>query len=249
MKAIILAAGQGTRLRPLTDEVPKCMVSVNGISILEHALKTLNKVGIVDISVVCGYKEEKITSSNFKKYINARFEETNMVYSFFCAQEEFNDDIILCYGDIIFDSKIPEALLKSTDDFAVIVDKEWQKQWALRMEDPLTDAESMKVDKQNNIIELGKKAKYIDEIEGQYIGMVKISKKILPKIIDFYNTLDKNALYNGQTFEKMYVTDFIQLIIDKLMPAKAVWVSGGWFEVDSCNDLKIINEQFDQIIK
>ena len=58
MKAIILAAGLGTRLRPLTDEVPKCMISVNGIRIIDKQINNLHKHGITDIIIVGGYKAD-----------------------------------------------------------------------------------------------------------------------------------------------------------------------------------------------
>lgn len=105
------------------------------------------------------------------------------------------------------------------------------------MENPLTDAETMKIDESNNILELGKKPKNINEIQGQYIGLIKISKNILPKVIDFYENLDKNKIYDGKNFDNMYMTSFIQLIIDNLFKAKAELIEGGWLEIDSLQDL------------
>lgn len=78
-----------------------------------------------------------------------------------------------------------------------------------------------------------------DEIEGQYIGLVKISKIILNKVIDFYEDLDKNKMYDGKDFNNMYTTSFIQMIINDLVDVKPMFVNGGWVEVDSIQDLKV----------
>ena len=109
MKTIILAAGQGTRLRPLTDFCPKCMVEVNGISIIERQLAVMHNCGIEDkdISIVAGYcsdaLKEKLGSTEIQLIVNEKFENTNMVYSLMCAKQvlEDADDILISYGDII----------------------------------------------------------------------------------------------------------------------------------------------------
>jgi choline kinase len=105
------------------------------------------------------------------------------------------------------------------------------------MENPLEDAETLKI-KDNKIIELGKKPNSYEEIEGQYIGLIKISKKILPTIINFYKSLDKTKLYDGKDFNNIYMTSFIQLIIDKLIDVNPIFINGGWVEIDSVEDLK-----------
>ena len=241
MKLIILAAGQGQRLRPLTDNKPKCMVEFRGKAIISHILEvaksfTLNKIIIID-----GYKKEVLESflskENITFYTNSNFDNTNMVNTLFYSKDEFDDDIIISYSDIIYKKEVFEKIFNSTSDFSVIVDKKWEALWNLRMENPLTDAETMKIDESNNILELGKKPKNINEIQGQYIGLIKISKNILPKVIDFYENLDKNKIYDGKNFDNMYMTSFIQLIIDNLFKAKAELIEGGWLEIDSLQDL------------
>ena len=105
------------------------------------------------------------------------------------------------------------------------------------MEDPLKDAETMKIGKDGNIIELGKKPTSYNDIEGQYIGLIKIKKEALQKIIQFYKSLDREVFYDGKNFNNMYMTSFIQLLIDKVMPVKPVFIEGGWLEIDTVEDL------------
>ena len=242
MKAIILAAGQGIRLRPYTDNYPKCMVEYNGKPIIDYILESLNNAGISDIVIVDGYKKEALESYLSSKHIkfctNEKYGSTNMVYTLFCSENEMNDDIIISYADIIYRENIIKKLQEDKSDFSVIVDKNWKELWKLRMENPLLDAETMKIDSDGYIYELGQKPQSFDEIQGQYIGLVKISKEFLPEVTKYYKSLDKSAIYDGKTFDNMFMTTFIQSLIDNVKKPKAVFIEGGWVEIDSCQDIE-----------
>ncbi len=240
MKMIILAAGQGTRLRPLTNNKPKCMVEYNNKPIIDYIVETARSCSIYDIAVVDGYKkdilERYLKDKKLTFYTNNKFDSTNMVSTLFCAREFMDEDIIISYADIIYKKDVLEKLVNSKEDFSVVVDKEWKKLWSIRMENPLEDAETLKV-KNGNIIELGKKPQNYSEIEGQYIGLIKVSKDIVNKVIDYYDSLDTNKLYDEKNFDNMYMTSFIQMIIDNLADVKPVYINGGWLEIDSVDDL------------
>ena len=240
MKGIILAAGQGSRLLPLTADRPKCMVEYQGKPIIDYTLAAFAKCGVSDISIVKGYLSETLTRPGTKSYLNQKFDTTNMVYSLFCAAEELgSDDLVISYGDIVYKPEILSALLKADGDFCVVVDHAWRALWEQRMENPLTDAETMIINDQGYILELGKKPRTLDEIQGQYIGLIKISKNMSRRIKSFYSGLDQNILYDGQPFEKMYMTSFIQILIDNDFPVKAVPIQGGWTEIDTPSDLLV----------
>ena len=115
MNAIILAAGKGERLKPLTQNIPKCLVKLFGKSLLDWQIETFHKLGIFDITVITGYKSEFISSLEIKKIVNKRFESTNMVETLFCAQSELKDSTIVSYGDIIFEEKIMKKLVGSSE--------------------------------------------------------------------------------------------------------------------------------------
>ena len=102
MKAIILAAGEGKRLHPLTLNQPKCLVELFGKSILKWQVDVFNHFNITDIAVVKGYMEEKINIPDINYYINKKFRDTNMVETLFTAREIMDDSVIVSYGDIIF---------------------------------------------------------------------------------------------------------------------------------------------------
>jgi choline kinase len=239
MKAIILAAGQGARLRPLTDDRPKCMVEYQGRPLIEHVLAALHAHEIQDVVVVRGHAPEALRAPGVRFYDNPRYLETNMVHSLFCAEAELSGDLIISYSDIVYSPAVLGRLLDAPDDFAVVIDRQWRQLWQARMPDPLQDAETLRLDGEGHILELGKKARSYAEIAGQYIGLFKISGAAIDAVKSFYAALDRNAAYDGKNFDNMYMTSFIQAVIDRLMPVKAVEIDGGWLEVDAPSDLDI----------
>jgi choline kinase len=113
LKAVILAAGEGKRLRPLTDKVPKGLVSIFGKSVLEWQINTFHACGIHDISIVTGYKGDMINFPNVTYYKNEKYDSTNMVETLFCAKEKLTDSVIVSYGDIIFEKSVLDKLIES----------------------------------------------------------------------------------------------------------------------------------------
>lgn len=239
-RVVVLAAGQGTRLRPLTDTVPKCLVQVNGQPILEYQLDAFREQGISEIIVLAGYKEEKIVYPEVTKIVNPRFAEMNMVGTLFnsTALDNEDSDVVLSYGDIIYDSEVLNALLRSEDLISVVIDLDWFRAWSARMEDPLEDAETLLFDEDRNIREIGKKPSGMDQINGQFVGLMKIKSSALRAVKDFWLGLDRDAKYDGNSFEDMYTTSFLQLLIDGGWHVRAVPIRGGWLEIDTPEDIE-----------
>jgi choline kinase len=150
-----------------------------------------------------------------------------------------NDDIIISYADIIYTPDIIQKLMEDQCEFSVIVDKNWRKLWAMRMDDPLLDAETMKIDSEGRIYELGKKTQSYDDIQGQYIGLIKVKKGFIKTFIDYYHGLDRTLMYDGKNFDNMYMTSLIQSIADHVKKPKALLIEGGWIEIDSVEDLNV----------
>ena len=120
-----------------------------------------------------------------------------------------------------------------------MIDDGWIDLWSARNENPLSDAETLKYDKQGHIIELGKKPKSLSDIKGQYTGLTKVSYQKVPSFISFYDNLNDKILYDGQTFNQMYMTSLLQLMINdgwKIVPAH---VNHGWLEIDTVKDLRL----------
>ena len=132
MKVIILAAGEGKRLRPFTLERPKCMVEIGGKSLLERQLLILDHEEISDVIIIGGYKIEMLSGKANKVIENPRYQETNMVSTLFCAEEELKGDLIISYGDIVYSREILEKLINSDADISVVIDKDWESYWRKR---------------------------------------------------------------------------------------------------------------------
>lgn len=240
MKALILAAGQGTRLRPLTDDRPKCLVELMGKSLLERQAAVLRRAGVEDITVVAGYRADQIAARGFTTRVNPRYASTNMVATLFSAIDLMDDvqDLLICYGDIVYESRVLSSLLKVDAPVTVMIDREWLRFWRLRLEDPLSDAETLKLWPDGRLRELGKKPRDYSEIEGQYMGLIKVRADHVEKLKEVYASLDRSALYDGKDFDNMYMTSFIQHLIDSGWEVRAAETDNGWLEVDSVSDLQ-----------
>ena len=246
MKAIILAAGQGTRLRPLTDDRPKCLVELAGKPLLEHQLETLRGAGIEDIHVVAGYRADQIRQPGVTRHINERFAETNMVATLFAAEQELTgeSDLIISYGDIVYEPRVLEALLACGAPVCLTVDRAWRRYWADRMEDPLSDAETLKLKDGDRVVELGKKPRGPEEIEGQYMGLIKVRADHVRPLVALWYAMDRGATYDGKDFDNMYMTSFLQHMIDRKWDVRAAFIENGWLEIDTTDDLRMADEGF-----
>ena len=241
MKTLILAAGKGLRLKHLTNNNPKCLIDLFGKTLLQRQIETLNKSGIFDINVVTGFCHEKIEKLGIKCTFNNNYETNNMVSSLFCATNFFNnkEDLIISYGDIVYNLENLNLLLKSKAEISIMIDKNWFEYWSLRMTNPLKDAESLIYNKDNLITDIGKKTDDYKNIQGQFTGLLKIRADKIYKLISTYDDLNKNIDYEERSFEQMYMTTFIQILINLGWKIKAVLVHNGWIEIDTLSDIKL----------
>lgn len=246
-RAIILAAGFGSRLVPLTEDRPKCMVPLLGKTILDRQVAVLNRAGIVDIAIVVGHGAAAVPADRFTLYTNPDYSVTNMVVSLMCARDWLTrgDDVLICYGDIVYTDTVLETILQSPHDINVCIDKGWRSYWQERMDDPLSDAETMKFGPDGRIIELGKKPTSYAEIEGQYIGLQLWRAGAVPGILGFYDGLDRDAIYDGKPFPKMFMTSFIQSMINAGKPIMPAIINHGWLEIDTLDDLALCERLHD----
>lgn len=253
MKTVILAAGQGTRLRPLTDHCPKCMVKINGRSIIERQLDVMHACGIEnrDITIVAGYRNEALKEllkdSGIQIVVNDAFESTNMVCSLMCAGTvmESAEDILISYGDIVYNESVLHKILSTKAEAAVVVDDGWYDYWALRCENPLDDAETLMYDADDYLTEIGQKTNDLTHVQSQYIGLMRFRGKGLSDMLSLSREAreksdrGENLWHTDRTYQKMYMTDLLQGLIDTGKKLTAVHIQRGWFEVDDPDDLAL----------
>ena len=247
MKAIILAAGQGTRLKKYTKDLPKGMLKFMGRTIIERQMRIFKECGIEKIIIIKGFAGDKIKYKNVKYYTNHEYDSTNMVASLLTAKEEFNEDIIVSYSDILFNKELLEGVIKSPGDYVVAVDDNWKKYWEARYGRIEFDTESLSLDENNNITSLGKENPLFDEIDARYIGLLKFSKIGLKNILeivekDYHEYLFKPWKNSGESIRKAYMTDLIQAVIESGSKVKAKKFTNGWIEFDTNEDYELACE-------
>ncbi|HUS49689.1 MAG TPA: 2-aminoethylphosphonate aminotransferase, partial [Candidatus Paceibacterota bacterium] len=119
-KAIILAAGKGTRLQPQTDDIPKCLIEIEGKSLIERSLENLQNNGIKEVFIVIGYLKSRIQEKIKDKFkdmkinyvINENYESSSTMYSLYTTKGLMNNDVIIAFGDIFYDSRIIKLLIE-----------------------------------------------------------------------------------------------------------------------------------------
>ncbi|MBL7068246.1 MAG: phosphocholine cytidylyltransferase family protein [Candidatus Omnitrophica bacterium] len=238
MKAIILAAGRGSRLSKFTQDKPKCLNSIGRKSILERQIETLKSSGVDEIVAVSGYRAQMLEGYGIRTVHNPEWEKTNMVKSLLCAGNEFNEPVIVSYSDIIYDRDIVSNLVRKKRDAVVVYDLEWKRLWEARFGDPLKDAESFKIDQDGLIKDIGRKVDNIEDIEGQYIGLMRFSAKALSWIVRLAQKAGRKVL------NKMYMTTLLHRLIREGYPIYGMPIEGGWCEVDTERDLELANQLY-----
>ena len=233
MKAIILAAGRGSRMKSLTKWNPKCLIKYKGKALLDWQIQAVRQAGIEEIGIVTGYMGELLEGYGLTRFHNERWAETNMVSSLSCANEWLeNEACVVSYSDIFYQATAVEALMESKASLAITYDPNWLTLWSKRFEDPLMDAETFIIDSDNLVREIGSAPKTVDEVQGQFMGLLRISpiawheiNKVLTKV----PPSDRDA---------MQTTNLLSLLIKSNRQAvHGIKYAGSWGEVDSEDDL------------
>ena len=241
-KALIIAAGLGSRLKKHTENLPKCMLDFGGKTLLQRQLDSYKKNGIKDISLIRGYKKEKINYKGIKYFENTDYKNNNILNSIFYAEKVINGNIIISYSDILFDSSVVERTLSSNHDISVIVDIDWRGYYVGRKDHPISEAENVIFNSNNEVEKIGKINTENEEVHGEFIGMIKLSNRGTEIFKEHFYRLKKiywnKPFQRAKTFQKAYLTDFIQELVDIGIKVHCVIIESGWKEIDTVEDYK-----------
>jgi len=234
MRAIVLAAGRGSRLGSLGDGRPKCLVELSGKPLIARQVAALRGGGASEIGIVRGYRADMIQLPGIVYFENPRWSETNMVSSL-CAAAPWlrKGPVIVSYADIFFRRELVRELVESQDDLAIAYDRNWHMLWTRRFAEPLSDAETFRADSTGRLVEIGGKARIVEEIAGQYMGLLRIAPAAWQAIEELLDRLDR------QVRDRLDMTRLLQRLLERRFPIATIAADGQWGEVDSASDLAL----------
>ena len=231
MQLIVLSAGKGSRLPSKFRMKPKCLVELNSKPLFlynDKFFKYFKKKIIVS-----GYKQfhlKKISEKmGFTNIVNKRYSTTNMVYSLFLTKQLVTNDVVIVYGDIVFDHRIYK-LIKSKQNI-LPVNINWLNNWKNRMpvKNILKDAENLII-KNGNLSEIGKKIDKKKLPNHQFMGIIKLKKKTFVNCYHFFKKINNN---------KIDMTSFLNLCVkNRIMSLKIKIYKSFWYEIDTIADHK-----------
>lgn len=241
-RAVILAAGRGSRMGALGDERPKCLVELAGRPLLDRQLAALTRGGCEEIGVVRGYRAEMLNRPELSYFDNPRWAETNMVMSLLTAREWLRSGpVIVTYADIFYSGALIGGLLQAPGALVITYDRAWRQLWTRRFTDPLSDAETFKLDTSGRLLEIGGKTTRIEDIEGQYMGLLKFTPESWQAVESLLATLEPAVR------DRLDMTGLLRrLLAAQSVPISTFGTDGNWGEIDNAEDVALYQQMLSE---
>ncbi|MBX9630130.1 MAG: phosphocholine cytidylyltransferase family protein [Burkholderiales bacterium] len=225
-------AGRGSRLGPLTNERPKCLVVLAGRSFLQWQLDALAAASVLPVTVVTGYQAAAIEALGVTTRHYPDWSRTNMVGTLLSAAPLFRrTPQLVSYSDIVYHPDHVRALAAARAQIAITYDRAWLELWSLRFENPLSDAETFAV-AGDRLTAIGAKAVSMDEVRGQYMGLLRFTPEGFRIVEEAVRALPAEAA------ARLDMTAMLRLLLEQGVEIGAVAVDGRWVEVDSPADIE-----------
>ncbi|PWC31701.1 phosphocholine cytidylyltransferase family protein [Azospirillum sp. TSO22-1] len=240
MKAVILAAGRGSRMKGLTDDRPKCLVELNGRLLLDRQVAALRGAGCAAVAVVAGYRGDLLEGRGLSIFTNPRWAETNMVVSLTCAAPWLEaEPCLVSYGDIFYTAETARRLAATEADIAISYDPAWLALWSARFADPLSDAETFRLNPDGTVADIGRRPTGLHEVQGQYMGLLRFTSAGWARFAAHLDAVGPEAA------AKLDMTSMLRALIAGGAAVRAVPAEGAWGEVDSATDLAFYEQRAD----
>jgi choline kinase len=233
MRAIILAAGRGSRMGQSTEAKPKCLTELAGRPLLDWQVAALRAAGAGPIGIVTGYRADTLAGKSDTTFHNPRWSETNMVMSLIAASDWLGTEpCLISYSDIVYRPTIVRALIGTPGDLSITFDRQWLGLWQARFADPLSDAETFATDAAGRLLTIGERASDLSQIQGQYMGLLKITPAGWSRISRYLESLP------AEQRDRLDMTNLLRRLLAAGETIQTVGVDGGWCEVDSEADAR-----------
>lgn len=241
MKAIILAAGRGSRLGSLTDQRPKALVEFNQIPLIERTVRTLRAAGVSEIGIVAGYRSEMLAAYADRLFINPLWSTTGIRQSLSAAQEWLaSEPCVVSYGDIFYSPALVRDLMHKDEDIDLGYDPHAVALWQQRFDNPLDDMERFIIDN-GRICQIGYRADSLEQIQGQYMGLFKLTPAGWQAL---------NAQLSGLTAEERDQVDMTSLFsraIEAGVRVAGTPTLAPWGEIDCPSDVQLYQRIYPQL--
>jgi choline kinase len=174
MKALVLAAGRGSRLGACTRDRPKCLVDIDGRALLDRQVAALRAAGADEIGVATGWCADSFDDTGLTTFHNPDWADSTMVESLAAAADWLSTEpVLVSYGDIVYGAATARRIANTTAALAISYDPEWESLWRSRFDRPLDDAETFVLDEFGFVADIGGRPATIDEVHGQYLGLLR----------------------------------------------------------------------------
>ena len=224
-------------MKDKTDALPKCLMQLWNKTLLDWQLHSLRRAGIDEIAIVTGYRAEEIEKRqpHLHYFHNADWAQTQMVATLMRADEWLRaEDCLVSYADIVYSPKAVELLIDTPDDIAITYHTKFRELWQDRFDNPLDDIETFKLDAQSNLLEIGQRAKSLDDIEGQYMGLLKFTPRGWSQV-----TRALQSPHLPKPIAKIDMTGLLSFLLSCGISIKAVAYDELFVEVDNPDDLSL----------
>lgn len=245
MKAIIIGAGRGSRLRHLTDEIPKTLVPILGRPMLDSILEALAAGGFQrkDVVFICGYRAEVIRAAypDLTYVENRDWENNNILLSLLCAREHLAGGFVSTYADIVYRPAAVADLVKSPHAITLVSDTDWRRRYAGRSQHPETDAEKLRAEG-DRVVELSRRIPS-ERATGEFIGVMRLTSAGAAECVSAFDEAQAafagREFREGRRFEKAYLIDLLQHMLERGSAMHQVTTDGGYMEIDTLQDAEL----------
>lgn len=246
--AIIIGAGRGRRLMPLTEDTPKCYAEIGGRRILDWIRDSLHEAGIHRIAFVGGYLMDRIRADyqDFIFYENRQWPDNNILASLFHAEPEMHGPFLCSYADILYKPSVVQRALESPHDITLVVDTAWRDRYSRRLKHPEQDAEKLLA--QGPRVARIERSIPSEQAHGEYIGVARFSAEGAATLRGHYHRARQE--YNGRpyreapSFQKAYLIHLYQDMIERGVPIHKVDTAGDYMEIDTTEDYELAQKEW-----
>jgi L-glutamine-phosphate cytidylyltransferase len=229
-------------MRHLGDERPKCLVELDGRPLLALQVAALRRGGASEIGVVRGYRAEMLNFPGLAYFTNERWAQTNMVASLAVAAEWLRaGPVIVSYADIFYRAELVRSLAAAPGALVIAYDRAWRSLWTRRFAEPLADAETFRIDAHGTLLEIGARTSRIEDIQGQYMGLLKFTPAAWRAVEVLRASLAEHER------DRLDMTGLLRrLLAGRSIEIGTLATDGQWGELDSPSDAELYTSMLRQ---